>query len=273
MASTARGSGSRSRSRRSSGFKSKRDIEAFGIAEFVERCKERVLQVRQHPDRAVDPARLLDGLGQLVLHDVRREQLHDLALPEELPRARLDLQGPRRHALVPALRHRHLRARDRTRATRSAPTARSTSSSRWIDEDASLLVWTTTPWTLPANVAAAVHPELTYLKVRAGRPRLLSRQGRRAARAQGRVRGRSRRSRAQIWSAGPTAGRSTSCRRMQVSSTASSPGTMSRRRRHRHRPHRARLRQGGLRALEGARPAGHRADRRVRRLSSTGSTG
>jgi len=30
----------------------------------------------------------------------------------------------------------------------------------------SLLVWTTTPWTLPANVAAAVHPDLTYLKVR-----------------------------------------------------------------------------------------------------------
>jgi len=32
----------------------------------------------------------------------------------------------------------------------------------------SLLVWTTTPWTLPANVAAAVHPELTYVKVREG---------------------------------------------------------------------------------------------------------
>lgn len=30
----------------------------------------------------------------------------------------------------------------------------------------SLLVWTTTPWTLPGNIAAAVHPELTYLKVR-----------------------------------------------------------------------------------------------------------
>ncbi len=26
---------------------------------------------------------------------------------------------------------------------------------------ANLLVWTTTPWTLAANVAAAVHPELT----------------------------------------------------------------------------------------------------------------
>ncbi|MEX0761131.1 MAG: isoleucine--tRNA ligase [Dehalococcoidia bacterium] len=32
----------------------------------------------------------------------------------------------------------------------------------------SLLVWTTTPWTLAANVAAAVHPEHTYLKVRNG---------------------------------------------------------------------------------------------------------
>ncbi len=30
----------------------------------------------------------------------------------------------------------------------------------------SLLVWTTTPWTLPANVAAAVHPELTYVRVK-----------------------------------------------------------------------------------------------------------
>ncbi len=29
-----------------------------------------------------------------------------------------------------------------------------------------LLAWTTTPWTLTSNVAAAVNPELTYLKVR-----------------------------------------------------------------------------------------------------------
>src|SRR5712692_7746460 len=28
-----------------------------------------------------------------------------------------------------------------------------------------LLVWTTTPWTLAANVAAAVQPDLTYVKV------------------------------------------------------------------------------------------------------------
>ena len=33
---------------------------------------------------------------------------------------------------------------------------------------ASLLVWTTTPWTLTSNVAAAVGPELTYVRVRQG---------------------------------------------------------------------------------------------------------
>ena len=35
-----------------------------------------------------------------------------------------------------------------------------------VDEKGtSLLVWTTTPWTLPGNVAVAVHPDVTYVKV------------------------------------------------------------------------------------------------------------
>jgi isoleucyl-tRNA synthetase len=37
---------------------------------------------------------------------------------------------------------------------------------RLEDEDASLWAWTTTPWTLPSNLALAVHPEVTYVKVR-----------------------------------------------------------------------------------------------------------
>ncbi len=34
------------------------------------------------------------------------------------------------------------------------------------DPEVSLLAWTTTPWTLPSNLAAAVHPELDYVKIR-----------------------------------------------------------------------------------------------------------
>ncbi|VDP52443.1 unnamed protein product, partial [Soboliphyme baturini] len=33
------------------------------------------------------------------------------------------------------------------------------------DQDTALLAWTTTPWTLPSNLAICVHPELTYVKI------------------------------------------------------------------------------------------------------------
>jgi isoleucyl-tRNA synthetase len=39
---------------------------------------------------------------------------------------------------------------------------------RLADADEALLVWTTTPWTLPANQAAAIHPEVTYAAVEHG---------------------------------------------------------------------------------------------------------
>lgn len=36
-----------------------------------------------------------------------------------------------------------------------------------VGEDAYFLAWTTTPWTLPSNVALCVNPEDTYCKVKA----------------------------------------------------------------------------------------------------------
>ena len=37
-----------------------------------------------------------------------------------------------------------------------------------LDEDptTSVIAWTTTPWTLPSNLALCVHPNFTYVKVR-----------------------------------------------------------------------------------------------------------
>ena len=32
--------------------------------------------------------------------------------------------------------------------------------------DVSMLAWTTTPWTLPSNLALVVHPDLQYVKVK-----------------------------------------------------------------------------------------------------------
>jgi isoleucyl-tRNA synthetase len=33
------------------------------------------------------------------------------------------------------------------------------------DPKTSLLAWTTTPWTLPSNLALCVHPDYTYIKI------------------------------------------------------------------------------------------------------------
>ena len=140
------------------GFTSKRDIEAYGIAEFVSLCKQRVLtfaarQTEQSvrlgmwmdwndPDElrrlrdllAADPAQTTTIQGPArpdhryrraargsprdarrrwqLLHVQQREQRPDLGLPAGVQQARLDLQGPRLDAVVPALRHRHQPARD-----------------------------------------------------------------------------------------------------------------------------------------------------------------
>ncbi|MFH1728123.1 MAG: isoleucine--tRNA ligase [Pseudomonadota bacterium] len=42
-----------------------------------------------------------------------------------------------------------------------------------INKDFSFLVWTTTPWTLPANVALAVHPEHNYLLLKSGEEKFI----------------------------------------------------------------------------------------------------
>ena len=41
------------------------------------------------------------------------------------------------------------------------------------DEDVSMLAWTTTPWTLPANLMLAISPEMTYCEVLVGGEKLI----------------------------------------------------------------------------------------------------
>ena len=48
-------------------------------------------------------------------------------------------------------------------------------------DGAYLLIWTTTPWTLPSNLAVAVNPEVSYVHVRAGDRRFVLAEARLAA--------------------------------------------------------------------------------------------
>jgi isoleucyl-tRNA synthetase len=151
------------------GLKSKRDIETFGVAEFVERCKARVLtfadRITQQSIRLAywmdwDDSyfTMSDENNYTIWHFLKTcwekgwiYKGHDV-----MPWCPRCGTGISEHEIATE------GYQDRTHLSVYVRFP-------LLDEDgASLLVWTTTPWTLTANVAAAVHPELTYLKVRQG---------------------------------------------------------------------------------------------------------
>ena len=160
--STARGFGSRSRSRRSWASRTSEISRTTGSTASWSSASPGSTFAEQ--TRAEQAARLVDGLGAQLLHEQRREQLRDLGFLKECQERGLSI-GSRRHALVPALRDRPLEHGDRdrglSRASHLSLTIRLPISTAG-HEGESLLVWTTTPWTLSSNVAAAVHPDLTY---------------------------------------------------------------------------------------------------------------
>ena len=83
-----------------------------------------------------------------------------------------------------------------------------------------LVVWTTTPWTLPSNVAVAVHPELEYGEYEhQGRVLIMATTRARAGHRRGAA--RAGRCRAPSWWGSATSARSTWCRCRPTGSTAS----------------------------------------------------
>ena len=128
-ASTARACGWRSRSKNSTISTSKRDIETYGVAKFVNDCKDRV---RKFSEVQTEQSK---RLGYWMDWDnsyytMSEENNYTIwSVPQALPRARPRLQGHRRHALVPALRGRPVADGAASRATSGSSTCRCLSAS------------------------------------------------------------------------------------------------------------------------------------------------
>jgi isoleucyl-tRNA synthetase len=152
------------------GISSKGEIEEYGIAEFNARCRESVFEYVEEWNRLTerigfwidldDPYVTLENdyiesvwwsLGELWKKDLLYEghkvvpycprcgtalSSHEVALGYE------DVEDPSIYVRFPLL------------------------GEDGGDAGESLLVWTTTPWTLPGNVAVAVAPDVTYVKAR-----------------------------------------------------------------------------------------------------------
>ncbi|MFA4839424.1 MAG: isoleucine--tRNA ligase [Candidatus Neomarinimicrobiota bacterium] len=151
------------------GFKSKRDIETYGIENFVNKCKERVRKYSKiQTEQSIRLGYWMDWDNSY--YTMSDENNYTIWL--FLKKCHENGWIYKGHDVMPwctrcgaALSEHEIATEGYKEMTHTSITARFPLMNR---ENEYLLVWTTTPWTLTSNTAAAVHPEKTYLKVRQG---------------------------------------------------------------------------------------------------------
>jgi isoleucyl-tRNA synthetase len=152
------------------GFTRKRDIEAFGIAEFNARCRE---SVGRHVDEF---SRLTDRMGYWVdFRDAYWTMDPDYVQSvwwslKKVFEAGLLVQDHRVSPYCPrcgtGLSDHEVAQGYLTVTDPSVYVRFPVTSGQLADQGASLLIWTTTPWTLISNTAVAVHPDVDYVAAR-----------------------------------------------------------------------------------------------------------
>jgi isoleucyl-tRNA synthetase len=147
------------------GISSKQEIEELGIAEFNRRCRESVFEYVEEWNK------LTERIGFWIDLDDPYVTLEDDYIESvwwSLRKLWDDGRLYEGHKVVPYC------PRDGTPLS-SHEVAQGYKDVKdpsiyvrfpLLEEDASLLVWTTTPWTLPGNQAVAVAPEVTYVRAR-----------------------------------------------------------------------------------------------------------
>ena len=153
------------------GFSGKGDIEKFGIAEFNDKCKT---SVTRHVDAFT---KMTERMGFWVDFD----QAYWTMAPEyvesvwwslsEIWKKGLLVQDHRVAPYCPrcgtGLSDHELAQGYETVVDPSVYVRFPITSGDLAELNASLLVWTTTPWTLVSNTAVAAHPDVDYVAVRA----------------------------------------------------------------------------------------------------------
>src|SRR5256885_2232720 len=146
------------------GLNSKREIEDYGIAEFAERCKERVAKfVGVMTEQSKRLGQWMDwGNDYLTFSDTNIEYIWRF-LAETHRRGWL-YKGHRSTQWCPRCgtslsQHEQAGEGNHVEMGHPSPYVRFPLKGR---EGQSIVVWTTTPWTLPANIAAAVKPDADY---------------------------------------------------------------------------------------------------------------
>ena len=148
------------------GLSDKNDIEKYGIAEFNEKCRESVFtyekQWREMTRRMAYEVDLENAYITLDNDFIETEWW----ILDQFNKAGLIYEG---HKILPYCVRcgTGLASHEVALGYEEIKSLTVTVKFKRKDADEYFLVWTTTPWTLPSNVALTVHPEETYVKVKA----------------------------------------------------------------------------------------------------------
>ena len=148
------------------GIKTKRDIEEYGIAEFVERCKERVYTYAQRQtEQSIRLGYWMDwGHDYYTMSDENNYTIWSFL--KKCKERGLIYKGrdvmPWCPRCATGISNMEMESEGYKEVSHLSLDVRFPLTNQ---PGAYLLAWTTTPWTLAANVAAAVHPDLPYVKV------------------------------------------------------------------------------------------------------------
>ncbi|MBS1272236.1 MAG: Isoleucine--tRNA ligase [Candidatus Marinimicrobia bacterium] len=151
------------------GFEDKRDIEEYGIDRFVQKCKERVIKYSEvQTEQSIRLGYWMDWDNSYYTMSEENNYTIWHFLKEVNERGML-YQGEDVMPWCPrcgtALSEHEIATEGYKEITHPSIYVKFPVVGR---ENESLLVWTTTPWTLTSNVAAAVKPDLEYIKAANG---------------------------------------------------------------------------------------------------------
>ena len=149
------------------GFNGKQDIEKYGIKEFNEKCKESVFKNKESfTELTSKMGQFIDIDNPYITYDNNYIETEWYILKEFYKKG-LFYEG---HKILPYCPRcgTGLASHEVAQGYKEDTVETVIVPMKKVDEDVYFLVWTTTPWTLIANVALCVHPNLTYVKVKSG---------------------------------------------------------------------------------------------------------
>jgi isoleucyl-tRNA synthetase len=160
------------------GISNKAEIEQYGIEKFNRQCRESVFEYLEEWDRLTERIGFwvdLEGAYRTLDEDYMESVWWALA---EIDRKGLLYEG---HKVVPycprcgtALSSHEVALGYRDVVDPSVYVRLPITTDRGpVRAGDALLIWTTTPWTLPGNVAVAAGPDIEYARVRAGEDTLI----------------------------------------------------------------------------------------------------